>query len=179
MKREEPPMSRENMVRAGVLAWLTTVWVLLWGQVSLANVLGGLAVGLVIMVALPLPRVPVRGRLRVLPLVQLIGVSIYYALESSLQVAWFAIRPAPPPISGVLRVRFRFTSDLVMVLCANLLNAIPGTVVLEINRERRVVYVHVIDIGSKEAVDKFNRTNRRLEQLLIAAFERPTLEVSS
>ncbi|WP_040792952.1 Na+/H+ antiporter subunit E [Nocardia paucivorans] len=172
-------MSRESMVRIGVLAWLTAVWVLLWGQVDIANVLGGLVVGLVIMLALPLPQVPVRGRLRILPLLRLIGVSIYYALESSLQVAWFAIRPAPPPISGVLRVRFRFTSDLVMVLCANLLNSIPGTVVLEIDRERRVVYVHVIDIGSAEAVDKFNRINRRLEQLLIEAFEQPTPEVSS
>lgn len=172
-------MSRENMVRAGMLTWLTAVWVLLWGQISVANVLGGLVVGLVIMVALALPRVPVRGRLRVLPLIQLVAVSIYYALESSLQLAWFAVRPAPPPISGVLRVRFRFTSDLVLVLCANLLNSIPGTVVLEIDRERRVVYVHVIDIGSKEAVDKFNRTNRQLERLLIAAFEHPTPEVSS
>ncbi|WP_040838932.1 Na+/H+ antiporter subunit E [Nocardia brevicatena] len=171
-------MNREKLVWVGVLVWLTAVWVALWGKVSVANVFGGLAVGLVIMVALPLPRVPVRGRVRVLPLIQLAGVSIYYALESSLQLAWFAIRPTPPPIPGVLRVRFRFTSDLVMVLCINLLNLIPGTMVLEVDRERRVVYVHVIDVGSEAAVEKFVRTNRRLERLLIAAFERPSPEVS-
>lgn len=171
-------MNREKLVWAGVLVWLTAVWVALWGKVSVANVFGGLAVGLVIMVALPLPRVPVRGRVRVLPLIQLAGVSIYYALESSLQLAWFAIRPTPPPIPGVLRVRFRFTSDLVMVLCINLLNLIPGTMVLEVDRERRVVYVHVIDVGSEAAVEKFVRVNRRLERLLIAAFERPSPEVS-
>lgn len=171
-------MNREKLVWVGVLAWLTAIWVALWGQISVANVVGGLAVGLVIMVALPLPRVPVRGRVRVLPLVQLAGVSIYYALESSLQLAWFAIRPAPPPIPGILRVRFRFTSDLVMVLCTNLLNLIPGTMVLEIDRERRMVYVHVIDVGSEEAVAKFVHINRRLERLLIAAFERPSPEVN-
>ncbi|OQS15058.1 Na+/H+ antiporter subunit E [Nocardia donostiensis] len=166
-------MSRENLIRIAVLIWLAVVWMALWGHISLANLLAGLAVGAAIMFALPLPAVPVRGWVRLVPLAKLTAVSIYYALESSLQVAWFSVRPAPPPISGVLRVFFSFKSDLVLVLCTNLLNLIPGTVVLEINRERCVIYVHVIDVGSEEAVGKFYRTTRRLERLLIAAFERP------
>ena len=41
--------------------------------------------------------------MHVLPLVKLACVSVYYALESSLQVAWLALRPGPPPVTGVLR----------------------------------------------------------------------------
>ncbi|WP_159841335.1 Na+/H+ antiporter subunit E [Nocardia sp. CY41] len=165
---------RETVVRVGVLVWLTLVWLVLWGDLSVANLLGGLVVAALIMVALPLPRVPVSGRLNPLPLLELVLVSAYYALESSLQVAWFAIRPAPTPVSGVLRVYARTRSDLVLVLWTDVLNLIPGTMVLEIDRRRCVVYVHVLDVGSDAAVDKFFRITRRLERLLMEAFERPT-----
>ncbi|BDT93766.1 Na+/H+ antiporter subunit E [Nocardia sputorum] len=164
----------EAVVRVGVLVWLTVVWLALWGDLSVANLLGGLVVAALIMVALPLPRVPVSGRLNPLPLLELVVVSAYYALESSLQVAWFAIRPAPTPVSGVLRVYARTRSDLVLVLWTDVLNLIPGTMVLEIDRRRCVIYVHVLDVGSDAAVDKFFRITRRLERLLIEAFERPT-----
>ncbi|MGK8520927.1 Na+/H+ antiporter subunit E [Nocardia asteroides] len=165
---------RDTVVRAGILVWLTSVWLALWGDLSIANLLGGLAVAALIMVALPLPRVPVSGRLNPLPLLELVVMSAYYAVESSLQVAWLAIRPAPTPVSGVLRVPSATRSDLVLVLWTDLLNLIPGTMVLEIDRRRCVVYVHVLDVGSDAAVDKFYRTTRRLERLLIEAFERPT-----
>ncbi len=166
--------NRSTTVRIGVLLWLTAVWLTLWGDLSVGNLLAGLAIGASIMLTLPLPRVPVSGRLHPLSLVELIVVSSYYTLESSLQIAWFAIRPPPPPVSGVLRVRLNIRSDLVLVLCADLLNLIPGTMVLEIDRQRCVFYVHVLDVGSDKAVDKFYRTTRRLERLLISSFERPT-----
>ncbi|WP_433712159.1 Na+/H+ antiporter subunit E [Nocardia sp. CA-084685] len=166
--------NRSTAVRIGVLLWLTAVWLTLWGEVSVGNLLAGLVVGALIMLTLPLPRVPVSGRLHPLSLIELIVVSAYYALESSLQVAWFAIRPAPPPVSGVLRVNLSMRSDLVLVLCADVLNLIPGTMVLEIDRRRCVFYVHVLDVSSDKAVDAFYRTTRRLERLLISSFERPT-----
>lgn len=164
---------RASAVRVGVLLWLTIVWLTLWGDLSVGNLVAGLGVGTLIMLTLPLPRVPVSGRLHPLALAELIVVSSYYALESSLQVAWFAIRPAPPPVSGVLRVNMSMKSDLVLVLCADVLNLIPGTMVLEIDRQRCVFYVHVLDVSSEAAVDTFYRTTRRLERLLISAFERP------
>ncbi|WP_227997358.1 Na+/H+ antiporter subunit E [Nocardia australiensis] len=167
-------MSRDSVVRVGVLGWLAAVYLALWGDLSIANLLAGLAVGAMIMWSLPLPRVPIEGWLHPISLIELIVVSVYYALESSLQVAWFAIRPAPPPVSGVLRVRLDIKSDLVLAFCADVLNLIPGTMVLEIDALRRNVYVHVLDVGSEAAVDKFYRTTRRLERLLIASFERPT-----
>ncbi|MFF0493894.1 Na+/H+ antiporter subunit E [Nocardia sp. NPDC004068] len=166
-------MNRERLVRVGVLLWLTVVYTALWGDLSVGNVLAGLVIGALIMVALPLPRVPIHGRLHPLSLLELIAVTSYYAIESSLQIAWFAVRPAGAPVSGVLRVRLAIRSDLVLVLCANVLNLIPGTMVLELDRQTHTAWVHVLDVGSEAAVDKFYRTTRRLEGLLIRSFERP------
>ncbi|MGS2807189.1 Na+/H+ antiporter subunit E [Nocardia sp. MW-W600-9] len=167
-------VNRDNVLRIGVLVWLTAVWVALWGDLSAANVAAGFVVALIVVFALPLPLVPVTGRFHPLSFVELIVVSAYYALESSLQVAWFAIRPAGPPVSGVLRVHLGIQSDLVLVMATDLLNLIPGTMVLELDRPRCVVYVHVLDVGSEKSVVKFYRTTRRLEHLLINAFERPS-----
>ncbi|WP_431957029.1 Na+/H+ antiporter subunit E [Nocardia lijiangensis] len=166
-------IGKDSVVRGGVLLWLAAVYMALWGDLSIGNLVAGLAVGALVMVALPLPRIPVSGRLNLLSLAEVTVVSAYYALESSLQIAWFALRPAGPPVSGVLRVSLSTNSDLVLVLTTDLLNLIPGTMVLEIDRNRCLVYVHVLDVGSDAAVARFYHQTRRLERLLISALERP------
>ncbi|MBJ7324175.1 MAG: Na+/H+ antiporter subunit E [Rhodococcus sp.] len=165
-------MNRSFLLRIWTLGWLTAIWVLLWGNVSAANILGGLAVGLLIMVLLPLPRVPVEGRIHVFSLVKLAVVFLYYAAESSVSVAWLAIRPKAPPVTGVLRCRIAIKSDLVLTLFVDAMNLVPGTMVLEIDRTRRLLYVHVLDMGTQKAVDGFYAYVRHLEKLFIAGFER-------
>jgi multicomponent Na+:H+ antiporter subunit E len=159
-------------LRIWVLVWLTLVWLLLWGSVSGANVLSGLAVALVITLLLPLPAVPVQGRLHPLSLLWLALNVAWWLLESSIQVAWLAVRPGPPPLSAVLRARLALKSDLVLALAVNIMNLTPGTIVLEIDQGRRLVYVHVLGVGSQRSVDRFYRQVTKLERLLVASFER-------
>ena len=167
-------MTRAVALRFFVLIWLTFVWVLLWGNISAANVLGGLVVGALVMWALPLPRVPVEGRVHLLSLTKLGSVILWYSVMSSAQVAWAAIRPGPVPITGVLRHRVSIQSDLVLTLLIDALNLVPGTMVLEVDRRRRLLYIHVLDIGSDGAVEQFRRIVDRYERYFIQSFERPT-----
>jgi multicomponent Na+:H+ antiporter subunit E len=155
-----------------VLCWLMLVWVLLWGRLSAANVLGGLAIAMVITVLLPLPAVPIEGRLHPLSLLRLVVVVAYQLVLSSVQVAWLAVKPGPPLLSAVLRVRLAIKSDLVLALAVNIMSLIPGSIVLEVDQERRLVYVHVIDVGNEKAVARFYRQVEQIERLLVAAFER-------
>lgn len=163
---------REIVLRAWTLVWLMLVWTMLWGNFSVANTINGLVVALVITVLLPMPRLPVEGRLHVVSMIRLALTVGWYMVLSSLQVAWWAIRPGPPPLSAVLRAQISVKSDLVMALLLNTLTIIPGSVVLEIDQERRLAYVHVLDVGSPKAVASFYTQLRQLEKLFIAAFER-------
>ena len=163
---------RSRVLRVWVLCWLMLVWVLLWGKATPANIIGGLALALVITWLLPLPAVPVEGRVHPLSLVRLIAVVAYQLVLSSLQVAWLAIRPGPPPLTAVLRARLSIKSDLVLALAVNIFNLIPGSIVLEIDQERRLIYVHVIDVGNQKAVDRFYRQTAQMERLLVSTFER-------
>lgn len=165
-------LTREVALRLSLLTWLTGVWVLLWGNVSAANILGGIVVGLFVMTVLALPPVPVEGRVHPLSVVKLVGVLVYYALVSSVQVAWASIRPGPPPVNAVLRYRVSIKSDLVLTFMVDALNMVPGTLVLEIDREDRVLYIHALDVGKPDAIDQFRVIVRKYELAFIAAFER-------
>lgn len=166
-------MIRRWALRAGVLLWLMLVWILLWGNISGANIVSGLTVAILITMLLPLPAVPVEGRLHPLALAKLIVVIAWSLVLSSAQVAWLALKPGPAPRSAVLRAQLHITSDLVLALAVNAINLTPGTIVLEIDTDRRLVYVHVLDVDSPRAVNRFHREVARLERLLIAALERP------
>ncbi|MEX7469146.1 Na+/H+ antiporter subunit E [Mycobacterium adipatum] len=165
---------RKITLRVWTLCWLTLVWILLWGTFSAANIASGLVVALVITLLLPLPRVPVEGRVRPLALLRLILYVAVKLVVSSAQVAWLAIRPGPPPVTAVLRAHLAVKSDLVLALAVGVLTLIPGSVVLEIDQKRRLIYLHVLDVGSEKAVGSFYRQVKTVERLMVAAFERET-----
>ena len=169
--RSRWPM-RRIALQAWVLCWLVLVWIFLWGTFSAANVVSGLAVALVITVLLPLPPVPVEGRIHLLSVLRLIATVAYYLVLSSVQVAWLAVKPGPPPLTAVLRAHLALKSDLVLALAVNIMNLTPGNIVLEIDQARRMIYVHVIDVGSDRALARFYRQVDQFQRLLIAAFER-------
>lgn len=164
--------SREVAVRLWTIAWLTFVWVLLWGTVSWANVLGGLVLAVAILTLLPLPRVPVEGRIHPLTLLRLVLRLIFDFIVSSAQVGWIAIRPGRPPLGAVIRMRVAIKSDMVLTLAVDYLNLVPGTMVLEIDHRRRMLYIHVFDVRSEKKVRAFYAQVAYVERMFIKAFER-------
>lgn len=163
---------RAIALRIWLVCWLVLVWLLLWGTISAANVLSGLAVALVITLLLPLPPVPVEGRLHLLSLVRLVLIVAGRLLVSSVQVAWLAVRPGPPPLSAVLRAHVNVKSDLVLALAVNIINLTPGTIALEIDQPRRLIYIHVLGVDNDKTLRQFYRQISSLERLLVKAFER-------
>ena len=163
---------RHNTLRVWIVCWLVFVWVLLWGNISAANLLSGLAVALVITVLLPLPPVPVEGRMHPLSTLRLVATVAYWLVVSSVQVAYLAVKPGKPPLTAVLRAHLNVKSDLVLALAVNIMNLTPGNIVLEIDQTRRMVYVHVLDVGSDRTVNRFYSQVEQLQRMLVASFER-------
>ncbi|MDS1116101.1 Na+/H+ antiporter subunit E [Gordonia westfalica] len=163
---------REVGVRLWTIAWLAFVWVLLWGTVSWANVIGGVVLAIAVLTLLPLPRVPVEGRIHPLSVAQLLFRLVFDFFKSSLQIGWMAIRPGRPPLGAVVRVRVAIKSDMVLTLAVDYLNLVPGTMVLEIDHRRRMLYVHVFDVRSEKKVRAFYDQVAYVERMFIKAFER-------
>ena len=168
-------MTRTRLHSAGVVAWLALVWVLLWGTWSWANVLAGVAVAVAVRVLLPLPTVVTRGRVHLPTLLRLLWVVAVDLVVSSLEVVWLSVRPGGPPHSAVVRSSVRVRSDLVLSLLVNTITLSPGSVVLEVDLESRVLHTHVLGVRSAADLARFQRKVGQLEDLFVGAFEAPVL----
>ena len=146
---------RSRLLRAWVLCWLMLVWVLLWGKATPANIIGGFAVALVITLLLPLPAVPVEGRLHPLSLAQLVVV-VALPVGAVLAAGGLAGGQAGTATAhgGAARAPGAQVGSGAGV-AVNVINLIPGSIVLEIDQARRLIYVHVIDAGSDHTVGRF------------------------
>jgi multicomponent Na+:H+ antiporter subunit E len=150
------------------LAWLTLVWILLWGTFSWANLLGGLAVGLFVVLVFPLPGVASDGRLRPLGLARVVLRVGADLVVSSLQVAWQSVRPGPPIRSSVIEVVFEERSEALMAALVEALSLVPGSVVVDADAERGVLWAHVLGADTDEEVDAFRARVHVLEKNLLA-----------
>jgi multicomponent Na+:H+ antiporter subunit E len=167
-------VSRRLTGHLGLLLWLTVVWVALWGSLTAANVLGGLVVASALLLLLPLPEVESEGRPRLLPLLHLVGFFLWALVRASFTVVWQVVRPGGDLRQAVVAVPVLGTSDRLLTLLADAVSLTPGTLALEVDRPRAVLYVHVLDIGGQAGgEDDVRRDIQRLERLAILALGSP------
>ncbi len=148
---------------------LTIVWLLLWGEITPWLVVGGLITAWVVVVAFPFPKAPWVATLRPWPLVTLLARFALDVLRASAEVAWIAVRPAPPPASAILRVDLRTRSELLMTITAELVSLVPGSLLIELDPETSSLYVHVLDGSTPQAIDDARRAVRAQEERVVRA----------
>ncbi|MYS83573.1 Na+/H+ antiporter subunit E [Embleya scabrispora] len=163
--------SRTRRVLPLPVGWLTVVWVALWGTLTIANVLTGLVVAVLLQVLLPLPPAPGRLVFRPFGLVRFV---VRFALDlvvSSLRVAWQALWPGRLPRSSVVGVALATRSDVLLTLTVLALNVIPGSIVVEIRRGRpTMLFIHALGADTPASVEAARRAVVRLEARVVAAF---------
>lgn len=167
-------MTTSRLSRLPLVAWLTVVWVGLWGSPTPANVLGGLVVGAAVVVLLPLAEVPSQGQVRPLALLRFLAFFVFDLVRASTKVAGQVLRPRLQLRQAVVAVPVRGASDRLLTLLANAISLTPGTLTLEVDRPRSTLYVHVLDVGGgPDAVEQVRASILRVERLAILAVGSP------
>jgi len=142
-------------------------WILLWGEWSVANAASGI-VAVLAVVWLFEHRQP-RHVLRPLGALKLLGFVMWSLVTSSLRVAVAVVAPTPNrTTTSVQTVRLERGSIFVAAIVANAITLTPGTMTLDINRERVELSVHVLGSVEPEA---FRADVLKLESLVAGAFE--------
>ncbi len=161
------------MIRAsGIVVWLTALWVLLWNDLSAANVLSGIAVSLAVVTLAGLPRTA-RGSDDDAARVNLFATAWFglYVLvklvESNLVLAWEIVTPRNRINSGVVAVPLRTESKMAMMAVANVITLTPGTMTIEVRGTPPVLYVNVLHLHDIEEV---RRDLLHIEALSVRAF---------
>ncbi|GAA3429734.1 Na+/H+ antiporter subunit E [Streptosporangium sandarakinum] len=151
------------------VAWLTVVWLLLWGELSVANVLGGLLAALAVVWLLPLPaRKPA---LRIHPARLLVFLAVFATdlVISSARVAFWALRFGTVPPMEIVEVRLRTSSEVMAVLAVVALSALPGSLVLEARLADGELVLHVLGLtGDVQGTTRADVA--KLEARIVAAF---------
>ncbi len=156
-----------------LLAWLVVVWMLLWGTWSWANLVSGLLVALTVLTLLPLPHVVGGARVRPLPLLAFLGHFVADLFASGAEVAWQALRPGGVRRTAIVQVQLRADSDLLLTMVAEATSLVPGSLVLDLDREHRVMTLHLLPVRDRGDVERKKAGVLVVEERLVRAFGAP------
>ena len=151
--------------------WLVVVWVVLWGDVTPANILGGVLVAALVLAAFP--SAGPRPGITIRPLATL-RFLVYFAVklvEANAVVAWEVLTPSNAGVrEGVVAVPVSGASDAVVTVLANAISLTPGTLTLAVHQDPAILVVHVLHLRS---VEETRDEVQRLESLILKAFGDP------
>jgi multicomponent Na+:H+ antiporter subunit E len=71
---------------------------------------------------------------------------------SAMRVAWLAVQPRIAIRPAIVAYPLTVTTDAQITLLANMITLTPGTLSIDVSDDRKWLYVHAIDIDSKEAL---------------------------
>ncbi|HLS26387.1 MAG TPA: Na+/H+ antiporter subunit E [Beutenbergiaceae bacterium] len=164
-----PTGLRARLGRWPMLLWLTALWVLLWGDLTLANVLAGIGVAVLLLLLAPMPAVGYAGRLSIPGTIWLLAKFILDVLLASVEVSKMALHPLRPPEGGVIRIPLRSESDIILTLTGVFTSLVPGSIIVEAHRLTGTLYVHVLDLPTSGGAEAFRQQVLRQERRLLYA----------
>lgn len=122
------------------------------GQLNMSGFLAGFTIGyLALWVTRPLYE-PTLYFTKVSKILRLAGYFIWQLIISNFRVLWDVITPNHISKPGIIGVPLDATSDLEIMLVANLVSLTPGTLSLDISPDRSTLYVHVMFLDDVEAM---------------------------
>lgn len=149
--------------------WLILLWMLLWGQFTVLAALTGLAVAVFVTRVFRLPPVELSGRINlwwgIIFFVEFLG----WLVRGSLTVAWQVLDPRRLPGTAIIAVPLVTDDDLIMTHVGVTASLIPGSLIIDLDRDRRVLYLHIIGVRDLDDVEKQRRSVQHWEERIVRA----------
>lgn len=146
--------------------WCVVVWVVLWRDLSWANVVSGTLVTVAVLALFPFVRPAERLRVRPVALLRFLAVFAWSVVKANLIVAWEVVTPRNRINEAVVAVPLSTDAPAVITLVSHAIGLAPGTMVVDIEQDPTVLHVHVLHLRSVEAV---RAEVLELERLVLAA----------
>jgi multicomponent Na+:H+ antiporter subunit E len=145
--------------------FLALVWVALTGKLSTMNFITGFVLAYCTL-WLTVRRTESRSYFSRVP--KVIGFLLFFIKElvlANLRVAYDVLTPRHHMKPGVIAIELDAKTDTEITLLANLITLTPGTLSLDVSKDRSVLYVHAMYIDD---VDKARKTIKEgFEQRLL------------
>lgn len=96
---------------------------------------------------------------------------LWECLKANLDVAYRVLNPRLPIKPGIVKVKTSLRSDTGLTFLANSITLTPGTMSVDIDRERGFLYVHWINVQATEIEAATKIVVQRFEPILKRIFE--------
>lgn len=149
--------------------WLIALWMLLWGQFTWLAFLSGVVVAVFVTRVFRLPPVELSGRVNVWYGLVFVLEFIGWLVAGSLTVAWQVLDPRRQPGTAIIAVPLVIDDDLIMTHTAVTASLIPGSLLVDIDRDRRVLYLHVLGVRTGRDVERQRVSVQRWEKRIVLA----------
>jgi multicomponent Na+:H+ antiporter subunit E len=100
-----------------------------------------------------------------------VPVFLWEVLKANIDVAYRVAHPSLPIKPGIVKVKTSLRSDIACTLLANSITLTPGTMSVDIDQDRSVLYVHWIDVRSHDIESATQIIVERFEKILRKIFE--------
>lgn len=164
------PETARRGISLGPVLWLTFIWCLLWGTFDPLTLIGGLLVSVVVLVAFPLPRVPISMRVRPVATMVLSARFLFDLVVASTQVAWLTVRPGPVTRGVVLDLVLACDDELLQTITAEMIALVPGTVVIDLDSRQRLLTLHALEVRTPKEAQEVRRRVLGQEARVVRAF---------
>ena len=152
-----------------LLVVLVLLWMMLWGSLTPLTIVTGILVAVLVTRAFYLPPVELSGRFNPLWflvfLVQFLGELVY----ASFQVGFQALSPRGVTSNSVIAVQLITRSDFLLTLTAIALSLVPGSIVVEVDREKSILFLHALNTRTQDDIDKAHNRVLEVEGRLVRA----------
>ncbi|MBC6821523.1 MULTISPECIES: Na+/H+ antiporter subunit E [Corynebacterium] len=172
MSKARARVAAKRPPRISILLFLFTliIWVMLWGEVTFANVLSGILVATLLNLAMPIPPNSALD-INFGGMVRLFGSWTIDFVKASISVSWLAIRRADPPPTAIIKVPMRTNDDISLTTAMALINLQPGGIIVDIDKREKTLTMHILDASSTSKVAEQINQLTRIERRVIRAFE--------
>lgn len=98
-------------------------------------------------------------------------VFLWEVIKANLDVAYRVIHPKLPINPGIVKVKTTLKSDTALTFLANSITLTPGTLSVDIDKEKSVLYIHWIDVKTKDVDGATDMIVKRFEKILRKIFD--------
>nr|WP_297306341.1 Na+/H+ antiporter subunit E [uncultured Flavobacterium sp.] len=134
---------------------LTFVWVALTGQLNYTNFVFGFTVGFLLLWFINKSRTSNQGYfLRVPKIITFIFYFMYDMILANLEVTLDVITPNYNMKPGIIKFEMDAKTDFEITMLANMVALTPGTLVIDVSKDKKYMYIHAMYLKDIERFKK-------------------------
>lgn len=162
---------------AAFIAWCLFTWVPDAAHLLVGVVVAGIIAQLLGKVVVRQPHHLWHPRRYATFLLHYMPVFLWEVLKANLDVAYRVMHPQLPIMPGIVKAKTTLRSEMAMTFLANSITLTPGTMSVDLDTDRAVLYVHWIDVRSRDIDTITDLIVARFEKILRQVFEDETRHV--